>query len=577
MAQFNLENEISAATRMDAPLSRGPAFRWERKNQANTAGGNRRPLETSFNLSQSLSMSQSMHNQSLSTVLGLPGGPPTASSNHSSGHKTPSGSRSTTPTRHSKTPNGSSSGGRKTPNKSPGRGGGEGSQKQQAGADRFIPCRSTTQFELGNYKLTSAAEENAENDEEGGACASLSPQKLEYQKKMSQNLNGGCDLADAKILSYAAKPPSAPEGYQNQLRVLYSQSKASAAKNQKPNRHIPSMPERILDAPNFLDDYYLNLLDWSSTNILAVGLSDAVYTWNAETGNIDMLMEAPEDREGGYPSAISWSEDGNFMAIGTSWNEVELWDVNQKKKLRTMAGHTARIGALSWNSFLLASGSRSGAIHHHDVRVANHLQGQTEFHTQDVCGLKWSYDKRHLASGGNDNVLAVWTADPSASTPVHTFTQHQSAVKAVSWCPWQNSLLASGGGTADRCIRFWNVNTGTCLNSIDTKSQVCSIAWNTHYREIVSSHGFAHNQLILWKYPSMTRLAELQGHSARVLQLAVSPDGETVASAAADETIRLWKCFKMDEVKGGKKDGTGSSSSSSSAAQNLNFMSKGIR
>ena len=39
-------------------------------------------------------------------------------------------------------------------------------------------------------------------------------------------------------------------------------SQASAAKNQKPTRHIPSMPERILDAPNFLDDYYLNLLDW---------------------------------------------------------------------------------------------------------------------------------------------------------------------------------------------------------------------------------------------------------------------------------------------------------------------------
>jgi len=557
MAQFNLENEISAATRMDAPLSRGPAFRWERKNQSGTAAGNRRPLETSFNLSQSLSMSQSMHNQSLSAVLAGP--------SSSSGNKTPSGSRSTTPTR-SKTP--TNSGGRKTPSKSPARG-----AEAKAGADRFIPCRSTTQFELGHYKLTSGGDDG-ENEEEG--AAPLSPQKLEYQKKMSQNLNGGCDLADAKILSYTTKPPSAPEGYQNQLRVLYSQSKASAAKNQKPNRHIPSMPERILDAPSFLDDYYLNLLDWSSTNILAVALSDAVYTWNAETGSIDMLMESPDEHENGYPSAISWSEDGNFLAIGTSWNEVELWDVNQKKKLRTMAGHTARVGALTWNSFLLASGSRSGAIHHHDVRVASHLQGEVAFHTQDVCGLKWSHDKRHLASGGNDNILAVWSSDPSVTTPIHSFTQHQSAVKAVSWCPWQNSLLASGGGTADRCIKFWNVNSGSCLNSIDTKSQVCSIAWNTNYREIVSSHGFAHNQLILWKYPSMTRLAELQGHTARVLQLATSPDGQTVASAAADETIRLWKCFQSDDKKGKKTD-TAGGSSSSSAATNLNFMSKGIR
>jgi cell division cycle protein 20 (cofactor of APC complex) len=31
-------------------------------------------------------------------------------------------------------------------------------------------------------------------------------------------------------------------------------------------------PERILDAPNLIDDYYLNLLDWSNTNILAISL-----------------------------------------------------------------------------------------------------------------------------------------------------------------------------------------------------------------------------------------------------------------------------------------------------------------
>ena len=41
----------------------------------------------------------------------------------------------------------------------------------------------------------------------------------------------------------------------------------------------------------------------------------------------------------------------------------------------------------------------------------------------------------------------------------------------------------------------------------------------------------------------MTKLCELTGHTARVLHLAQSPDGETVVSAAADETLRFWSIF----------------------------------
>ena len=45
-------------------------------------------------------------------------------------------------------------------------------------------------------------------------------------------------------------------------------------------------------------------------------------------------------------------------------------------------------------------------------------------------------------------------------------------LKAIAWCPWQPSILASGGGTADRQIRLWNAHTGACLQSTETNSQV---------------------------------------------------------------------------------------------------------
>ena len=51
--------------------------------------------------------------------------------------------------------------------------------------------------------------------------------------------------------------------------------------NLKPSWKVPKLPFKVLDAPQLKDDFYLNLLDWSSQNILAVGLGTAVYIWSA--------------------------------------------------------------------------------------------------------------------------------------------------------------------------------------------------------------------------------------------------------------------------------------------------------
>lgn len=103
-------------------------------------------------------------------------------------------------------------------------------------------------------------------------------------------------------------------------------------------------------------------------------------------------------------------------------------------------------------------------------RVREHITATLQGHVQEVCGLKWSPSGTQLASGGNDNLLHIWSS--AGGAPMHQLTAHTAAVKALAWCPFQSNLLASGGGTADRCIKFWNTHTGALLNSIDTHSQV---------------------------------------------------------------------------------------------------------
>jgi cell division cycle protein 20 (cofactor of APC complex) len=40
------------------------------------------------------------------------------------------------------------------------------------------------------------------------------------------------------------------------------------------------------------------------------------------------------------------------------------------------------------------------------------------------------------------------------SAPKMTKNNHTAAVKAIAWCPWQSSLLATGGGSSDRTIQY---------------------------------------------------------------------------------------------------------------------------
>ncbi|KAJ3211519.1 ubiquitin-protein transferase activating protein [Entophlyctis luteolus] len=311
------------------------------------------------------------------------------------------------------------------------------------------------------------------------------------------------------------------------------------------------MPERVLDAPGIVDDYYLNLLDWSKDNNLAVALEGTVYVWNGDTGDVVEFCHASENEtESGPPGmvcSLQWTSDGGHLAVGIGNGDTQIWDFETQTKVRTMRGHTARVGVLSWDRHIVSSGS----IWHHDVRIANHKVGELLGHSQEVCGLKWRADGGLLASGGNDNLVNIW--DARSSVPKSTKSNHNAAVKAIAWCPWQLNLLATGGGSADRQIHFWNTTTPTTtpLNSIDAGSQVTSLIWSKTYKELVSCHGHPDNQLSIWSYPSCKKILDLEGHDARVLHAALSPDGSTVVSAASDENLKFWKAFERPTKAGG--------------------------
>lgn len=87
----------------------------------------------------------------------------------------------------------------------------------------------------------------------------------------------------------------------------------------------------ILDVPNIRNDYYLNIMDWGKTNILAIALDRKLYLWNADNHKIGVLSEVSENN---YASSVSWSEDGKMVAAGYKCSRIQLHDAESLKPVR---------------------------------------------------------------------------------------------------------------------------------------------------------------------------------------------------------------------------------------------------
>lgn len=328
---------------------------------------------------------------------------------------------------------------------------------QREHGDRYIPARDVLN-EDGIIKTFDSMTLNA---------VSASPS---HTARLAEAV--GLQL-DKRILAFhEAPPPSAASKlmaeHREYARPLYARpgelaSSTGAVTNK--TRKIPTQPERVLDAPGMVDDFYLNLLAWSSLNVVAVALTENTYIWKADTGDVVLVGEAPE---GSYVSSVDFAADGGFLGIGMGTGDVELWDVESNTKLRSMSGHLGQIAALSWNGHILSSACGDGTIWHHDVRIARHKVAELVGHTGEVCGLKWRADGELLASGGNDNVVNIWDARMSISG------------------------IVGGSSEATRGGAKWTKRSHTAAVKVRSTASSCSLTYNSSHRRSLGAHGRPH-------------------------------------------------------------------------------------
>lgn len=91
--------------------------------------------------------------------------------------------------------------------------------------------------------------------------------------------------------------------------------------------------------------------------------------------------------------------------------------------------------------------------------------------------------------------------------------EHTAAVKAIAFCPWRDGLVATGGGSHDKCIHFYHTTSGVALATIAVHAQVTSLIWSTTRREIAATFGYAQPEhpyrIAVFSWPECRQVAAI--------------------------------------------------------------------
>ena len=146
--------------------------------------------------------------------------------------------------------------------------------------------------------------------------------------------------SSSKLLSYRTNSYNLTDSKENQG---FSQIELPNDSFVSTQRKLPKIPYKVLDAPQLQDDFYLNVLDWSQKDVLAVALNNSIYLWSAVTGSVLKMCDFPND----VVASLSWAPSGTHLSVGTTSGKVLLYDVERKNALRSLPGHGGRVGALA--------------------------------------------------------------------------------------------------------------------------------------------------------------------------------------------------------------------------------------
>ncbi|XP_077250892.1 WD-40 repeat family protein / notchless protein [Tasmannia lanceolata] len=275
--------------------------------------------------------------------------------------------------------------------------------------------------------------------------------------------------------------------------------------------------------------------------------------------------------------SVAFSPDGRHLASGSGDTTVRLWDLNTQTPLHTCTGHKNWVLCIAWSpdGKHLVSGSKAGELQSWDPVTGKPSGNPLIGHKKWITGISWEpvhlkAPCRRFVSSSKDGDARIW--DISLRKSVICLSGHTLAITCVKW--GGDGVIYTS--SQDCTIKVWETSQGKLIRELKGHGHwVNSLALSTEY--VLRTGAFDHtgkqysspeemkeaaleryNQMkgnaperlvsgsddftmFLWE-PAISKhpKARLTGHQQLVNHVYFSPDGQWIASASFDKSVKLW-------------------------------------
>jgi WD40 repeat protein len=243
-------------------------------------------------------------------------------------------------------------------------------------------------------------------------------------------------------------------------------------------------------------------------------------------------------------SNVAFSANGQLLASAGEGGPLDgwlkVWDTTTWKELFSIPNASTPVAFSPDGRYLVAGGGRVGTDFLLKVwdaatgREIHILKG----HSWSITAVVFSPDPgvAYLASASMDGTVRIW--DVTTGQSIRTILAHTGGVHRAAFSPDGNLMAAAGMG---RVIKIWDARSWELLHEQpDLTGCVHSVVFHPKESRVLA-WGSTDGTVKVWDTVTKEMIRILHGHTSWVQSVAFSPDGEWIASASLDGTVKIWR------------------------------------